>query len=144
MNARRRLVAMIFGGGAVACSTPTDTCACTTPPPTALVYGTMLSGAGRPITDARATATATRNACGVTAGPPVQLDAYTFGTISSTGRYRMIIRSIFAPDTVCVRVVGLRGGLNGVAVDSAIGAQVTVRTVTRSPRDSFLVDLRFP
>ncbi len=144
MNARWRLVAMIIGGVAVACSTPTDTCACTTPPPSARVYGTMLSGAGRPITDARATATATRNACDAAAGPTVQIDAYIFDTISSNGRYRMTIRSVsFAPDTVCVRVVGRRGGVNSVPVGSAIGALVTVRTA-RSPRDSFLVNLRFP
>ncbi len=103
----------------------------------------MRSATGVPIRDAVASATATRQSCNLAYGVTAQVDAYQFDNVASDGRYRMMIRSVFAAETVCVRVVGWRGRSRSTATDTAPGEPVTVRTSFALPRDSTRVDLIF-
>lgn len=87
---------------ALACATPTDTCACTLPgPPTVVVSGTAADSVGLPLTDVVVSAVISDADCArglATASSPVD----------RTGRFELFVPLESPPDALCALVRGVR------------------------------------
>ena len=132
------LVSLTFGV-VVACSTPTSVCGCTSPPPSAIVVGTMWASGDRLL---RGGIIRARQTLGTCPGRGAALDQGSGASPSdSTGRYRAFIRGSDV-DTVCVRVVAYRSV--SARMDSLVSSPTTLALKLGRNLDSTRIDFRFP
>jgi hypothetical protein len=136
---RTRLLVSLTFGVFVACSMPTSVCGCTSPPPSAIVVGTMWASAGRPL---RGGIIRVRQILGTCPGRAAALDEGSGASQSdSTGRYRTFIRGNNV-DTVCVHVVAYRSV--SAQTDSLVSLPATLALKLGRNLDSARIDFRFP
>ena len=126
---------------AAACSTPTEVCGCSPPPPFAAVAtGIVLDDVGSPIAGAVVSATAIQGACpglGI-----ARQAAFATPPTDSTGRYH---QSVFwnGPDSdiVCARFTARRS--DTATGDSLVSPPMNV-PLSRARTDTVRVDFTFP
>lgn len=105
---RIRVLGALVAAGATACLTPTDTCACSYPPPySLLVAGTVTQASGAA---AAGVPVGARVFSGTCAASDAEGEDVTGGVGASdaAGRFRLEMRTLLPLDTTCLRVRAFR------------------------------------
>jgi len=120
-----------------ACIFPTDTCACTWPPPSAKAFGFVRGATGSPVAEAAVTVSAARAPCDASAQTsPLTVQTSTI----ADGSYRVVILAPVVGST-CVFVRATSAGGASASATAIVQGRMETREAFL---DSVRVDVQLP